>query len=93
MDQVKRFKIDGKVYTFDVSYEEQTRCGTVWLGKCRENGKEAWLDAAGVQFDGRRRAPAQEVFSSSGTDGSYQLWGGQLRDKLPCSARYYLRLR
>lgn len=58
---VKRYNIDGKVFTFDILYVETTRCGVVWLGKCRENGKEAWLDSHGVQFDGSRRVEAIQV--------------------------------
>ena len=81
--EVKRYTVNGKTYTFDVSYEEMTRCGMMWLGVCRENGKEAWLDADGVQFIGERRQSAFEVvynnFSSVVPYGCHY-WGGEIRN-------------
>lgn len=70
---VKRYSIDGKIFTFDVLYTETTRCGIVWLGKCRENGRDAWLDNHGVQFEGDRRVEATQVVP--GGVPHYSYWG------------------
>lgn len=59
--EIKRYIVNGDTYTFDISYEEITSCGMMWLGMCRENGKEAWLDAHGIQFIGEDRQLASEI--------------------------------
>lgn len=94
--EIKRYSINGKTYTFDVNYEEMTNCGKMWLGVCRENGKEAFLDSCGVQFDREHRQPAHEVdyHDYSPLGYGFGLWGAQgsmkIVDLLPHGARYYL---
>ena len=78
--EIKRYAVNGATYTFDVIYEEMTRCGMVWLGVCRENGKDAWLDACGVQFDGERRQLASEVDCSFVMPHDCHYWGGEVRN-------------
>ena len=83
IEKVKRYTVGGKNYTFDVTYEEMTRCGMMWLGVCRENGKEAWLDAHGVQFIRERRQPAAEITYSDCAlviPAGCHYWGGEIRN-------------
>ena len=82
----------GKTYTFDVINAEETRCGTMWWSKCRENGKMAWLDANGIQFDGEKRFEAQKLTETRIPVGC-QIWGKETRDALPHGARYYMKAR
>lgn len=79
----------GKTYTFNVINAENTRCGIVCYGKCRENGKMAWLDANGIQFDGEKRFEARKLAETRIPVGC-QMWGGEIRDALPHGARYYM---
>lgn len=88
----KTYRVDNTLYTFEVLNTLTTRRGTMWLGKCTRTGKEAWLDECGFQFDGAKRIPAQLV-NNYQTDSSLRLWGGELRDKLPHGARYYMNGR
>lgn len=71
---IKRYRIGNTIYTFDVTYTEETRCGTMWLGKCRENGKEAWLDSRGVQFIGERRVDATEIAQNFAVPHYRYMW-------------------
>ena len=48
---------EGKRYIFDTFYEEFNH-SRIWCGVCRENGKYAWLDEHGIQFEGEQRMPA-----------------------------------
>ena len=81
--EIKQYIVNCNTYTFDVSYEEMTRCGMMWLGVCRENGKEAWLDTHGIQFVGERR---QEAHAVAYHDCSFVVphgchyWGGEIRN-------------
>ena len=89
----KHYFANGKTYTFDIIYTEETKCGTVQLGVCRENGKTAWLDSRGIQFEGGRRFEATEMCAEPRVPYGYQMWGGELRDVLPHGARYYINKR
>lgn len=89
---VKRYKIDGKIYTFDVVESCDTLKGVMLIATCRENGKGAWLDPHGVQFMGERRIEADEVLNHVLPYG-YSIWGGQIRDSLPHGRRYYMNGR
>ena len=79
---MKKFLIDGKVYTFDV-IETKMNTDYVVYAKCRENGKYAWIDIInGVQFEGEKRIVAEPVAEHYvGYNNLYQLWGGELRPK------------
>lgn len=89
-----QFVINNNRYTFDITYEELTRCGRMWFGVCRANNKEAWLDEHGVQFIGEHRQEATKVEVTANTlPNGYALWGGQPRDALPHGARYYTNRR
>lgn len=88
----KSYAVNGVVYNFTNVHEE---CG-VLVGECTTKphwGQLAWLDPSGVQFFGESRVDAVEVVAPSDADGTYMLWGGQLRDKLPHGARYYMNGR
>ena len=76
---MKKYNVNGVIYSFDVVSKEETRNGIVYLAKCRENGKDAWLDDIGVQFcDESIRIKAKELTSFS-LDDLNVLWGGELR--------------
>lgn len=81
---MKKYTIGCKVYTFDI-LETHELCGEhkgeiCYYGKCRENGKYAWLDEQnGVQFEGESRLIAEPYYEHP--FGAYSLWGGQFRPK------------
>lgn len=87
-----QYYANGKTYTFDVINAENTRCGTMWWSKCRENGKMAWLDANGIQFEGEKRFEARKLAETRISPGC-QIWGGEIRDALPHGARHYMKGR
>jgi hypothetical protein len=80
--------VNGAVYNFtDVHCERG-----MFVGECTTQphyGKLAWLDDNGFQFFWEHRIEATEV-NKQLTDGTYHMWGGELRDKLPHGARYYM---
>lgn len=94
---VKRYEVNGEVFTFDIVDSCNTLKGVMYVATCRENGKDAWLDSNGVQFMGERRIEAKEVFAQSLPSPSmpygYSIWGGQIRDSLPHGRRYYMNGR
>ena len=53
----KTYYVNGQVLTFDIIEESEAKI-PVWYAKCRENGKTAWLDNHGIQFEGERRFAA-----------------------------------
>jgi hypothetical protein len=59
---VKVYYTDDGTYTFDIIEEHQVKV-PLWYAKCRENGKMAWLDREGVQFEreGRVRASTKQI--------------------------------
>lgn len=85
----KSYSVNGVVYNFtDVHCENG-----VFVGECITQphyGKLAWLDDKGIQFFYEPRIEAVEIVTHQ-TDGTYRMWGGELRDKLPHGARYYMR--
>lgn len=84
MSDAKAYCVNGNIYTFDIdeAYTSKSWCGTIWFGKCRENGKTAWLDSQGIQFEGERRFEATEIKKSEIRLNPYQyIWGGKVRDK------------
>lgn len=85
-----KYYANGKTYTFDVSEAYETRCGIVCYGKCRENGKFAWIDGKGIQFVGEERFEAHKLEESHMSIGC-QMWGGQIRNALPHGARHYMQ--
>ena len=60
----KQYFIDGKRYTFDVVEETEVKV-PMWYAKCQENGKMAWIDCEGVQFEGEKRVQATTENSKS----------------------------
>jgi hypothetical protein len=94
IEMVKKYVANDKTYTFDVEYTEVTWRGTVWLGKCRENGKDAWIDSHGIQFVGECRFAAKQVdMPDSNFPYGRIMWGGELRNARPRGARYYTNRR
>lgn len=87
---MKKYYANGKTYTFDVMEANETRLGTVWYGKCRENGRYAWLDGKGIQFVGENRFEATKLEETQLPVGC-KIWGGEIRDALPHGARYYMK--
>lgn len=82
---------NGGVYSFDDVHME---CG-VLCGICTTHpneGKLAWLDTNGFQFEGSHYIQARPI-DNVRCDNSYTMWGGQLRDRLPHGARYYRERR
>jgi hypothetical protein len=57
MENTKVYYTKDSVYTFDILEEEEVKI-PVWYAQCRENGKTAWLDRFGVQFEGEGRFEA-----------------------------------
>jgi hypothetical protein len=57
MENTKIYYVDGKKYTFDVVEVMEVKV-PMWYAKCRENGKKAWLDREGIQFEGGERFKA-----------------------------------
>ncbi len=57
MDNVKTYYTNDSTYTFDVIEKDIAKV-PVWYARCRENGKFAWLDREGIQFDGEHRFSA-----------------------------------
>lgn len=53
----KTYYVNGRILTFDVIEEGEVKV-PVWYAKCRENGKMAWLDNHGIQFEGEQRFAA-----------------------------------
>lgn len=94
MKEVKRYRSNGSVYTFETKgedYEIETKYGHMWLATCLENGREAWLDSHGIQFIGESRFEAEEFFLDNCVPYGFTVWGGELRDSLPHGARYYMK--
>ena len=56
-----QYYASGNTYTFDIKEAYNTRCGIVCYGKCRENGRFAWVDDKGIQFVGEKRFEAQKI--------------------------------
>ena len=46
----QKYYTEDKTYTFDIIGEMEKVTIPMWFGRCRENGKEAWLDLNGIQF-------------------------------------------
>lgn len=85
----KSYSVNGVRCDFTNVHEE---CGML-VGECTTRphwGQLAWLDPNGVQFFGEHRVEAVEIRAFQ-TDGTYTMWGGELRDKLSHGARYYMR--
>ena len=57
MENTKVYYTESKIYTFDVTEETEVKV-PMWYAKCRENGKMAWLDKEGIQFEGEQRFQA-----------------------------------
>lgn len=57
MENTRIYFIGSKSYTFDVIEETEVKV-PMWYAKCRENGKMAWLDKEGIQFEGEQRFQA-----------------------------------
>lgn len=57
---IKKYYTNEKTYTFDVEEEYKVKTKILY-GKCRENGKRAWLDKFGIQFEGENRFEASET--------------------------------
>lgn len=87
---MKKYYANGTTYTFDVAEAYETRLGIVCYGKCRENGRMAWLDGKGIQFVGESRCEAIKLEETRPSVGC-QVWGGEIRDALPHGARYYIK--
>lgn len=86
----KSYSVNGVRFDFTNVHEE---CGML-VGECTTKphwGQLAWLDPHGVQFFGEHRVVAVEIVTKTPADNSYMMWGGELRDKLPHGARYYMR--
>ena len=91
--EVKYYKVGYTTFTFDIIDTVNTKRGVMWLGKCRENGRGAWLDANGIQFCGDKRVDAIPITNPSNSNGigyGYTMWGGQIRDALPHGRRWYM---
>lgn len=84
--------VNGDCFSFDVLGEYPTAFGVMYYSKCRENGRFAWLDNGGIQFKGSRRFEAVEIVNHDSVrlPYGYMIWGGEMRDKLPNGARFYL---
>lgn len=83
---------NGDCFSFEILSEHQTVKGIMYYAKCRENGHFTWLDNSGIQFEGSRRFEAAEVVNHDSVrlPYGYMIWGGEMRDKLPHGARFYL---
>lgn len=80
-DEVKRFIIDGKLYTFTI-YDTSCNTDEVVFAKCWQNDKFAWLDIYdGVQFEGEHRVIAEPYIQPIYPFPSYALWGGEIRPR------------
>lgn len=56
-EKTKVYYTEDNIYTFDVTEETEVKV-PMWYAKCRENGKMAWLDREGIQFEGEQRFKA-----------------------------------
>ena len=85
---------NGDCFSFEIIDSYQTVNGIMYYSKCRENGRFAWLDNnSGIQFEGNKRFEAVEIVNhdSIRLPYGYTIWGGEVRDRLPNGARFYLR--
>lgn len=57
MENTKTYYTEDNTYTFDILSEYEVKV-PVWYAECRENGKTAWLDRHGYQFEGEGRIAA-----------------------------------
>ena len=57
MGNTKTYYTNDGTYTFDVIEEDEVKV-PMWYAKCRENGKYAWIDREGIQFEGENRFKA-----------------------------------
>ena len=77
---MKKFIINGKVYTFNVIQDMHDGCV---YAKCKDNGKYAFLDIEnGVQFVGEHRViaePYDERENTFSIPKGFHYWGGELR--------------
>lgn len=51
MEKTRTYYASNQTYTFDIVREEKVEVN-ICYGVCRENGKTAWLDNLGLQFEG-----------------------------------------
>ena len=85
---ITKYYANGTTYTFEITETYDTRCGVIAYGKCRENGKSAWIDNKGIQFVGEERFEAHKLEETHFPAGC-QMWGGEIRDALPNGSRFY----
>lgn len=79
----KYYMHTGEIYCFD---NVRMECGMLY-GKCtvpsRCNGKYAWLDPHGFQFEHERRVEAIEtsgpIYGTLQVPPGYHFWGGEIR--------------
>lgn len=102
MNETLTYEYAGQRFRFEI-IETVPGYSDFFLGKCIDGknsciGEEAWLDPNGFQFDGKRRVSAKKIVQGATCSAcsdhvpyGYAVWGGQLRDKLPHGARYYMR--
>ena len=68
---MKQYYANGKTYTFDITEETEVKV-PMWYAKCRENGKMAWLDREGIQFEGEKRFQASTEPATKGRYITYE---------------------
>ena len=86
---MEKIRINGQLFTFDIVQSSNDG----WkYGKCRENGKYAFLDdCGGVQFEGEHRV-LTDLYnpdkSISFVLRGFHRWGGQIRNNAAWRAQW-----